>query len=384
MVANLPRELDFLIECISLGLSRSMSNLGEDVRRLDSPPYVLCPSGRIAERVLSARRDDCVLLADADQRRWGTSVDGIPVSGYEDAVRDHRDATFLICSSMYSDAIEARLRSLGARSVISYAKLAFVHPDLFANREYEGMTESLFDSRAPDQIVELWHRLSDEQSRQVLVNKIRFYLTRDHQYLRKIKSLDTPYFANDVIHPVEHIEAFFDIGAYDGDTLTDWLAKGPRSFRKYLAIEPDTAAFRLLQTISHEITNVVCLDLGISDRSGTVEFSGNGVADSVIVESASDVELSKQTIITTTIDELSEIHGLPTQVKMDIEGGERRAIRGGSGVLSDSSVRLSISAYHHPWDLWEIPLGLIGLRPDADVYLRHYTGEVDDTVCYVV
>ena len=35
-------------------------------------------------------------------------------------------------------------------------------------------------------------------------------------------------------------------------------------------------------------------------------------------------------------------------------------------------------------DLWRIPLLLEQLMPGSRLYLRHYTREVDDTVCYAV
>jgi hypothetical protein len=45
---------------------------------------------------------------------------------------------------------------------------------------------------------------------------------------------------------------------------------------------------------------------------------------------------------------------------------------------------LAISAYHYPSDLWAIPLLLARIAPGARLYLRHYTREFDDTVCYSV
>ena len=45
---------------------------------------------------------------------------------------------------------------------------------------------------------------------------------------------------------------------------------------------------------------------------------------------------------------------------------------------------LAVSAYHFPADLWAIPLLIKRLMPHSDLYLRHYSREVDDTVCYAI
>lgn len=69
---------------------------------------------------------------------------------------------------------------------------------------------------------------------------------------------------------------------------------------------------------------------------------------------------------------------------MDIEGAETEALLGAAGLLGNTSPKLAISAYHFPTDLWTIPLLMDRLTPGSRLYLRHYTREVDDTVCYAI
>ena len=69
---------------------------------------------------------------------------------------------------------------------------------------------------------------------------------------------------------------------------------------------------------------------------------------------------------------------------MDIEGSETDALLGAQNLLSKNSPIVAVSIYHRPSDLWEIPLMLTELMPASSVYIRHYTREIDDTVCYAV
>jgi hypothetical protein len=69
---------------------------------------------------------------------------------------------------------------------------------------------------------------------------------------------------------------------------------------------------------------------------------------------------------------------------MDIEGSERAALEGARRLMGQHHPKLAVSAYHFPRDLWEIPLLLARLCPASHLYLRHYTREIDDTVCYAL
>jgi hypothetical protein len=69
---------------------------------------------------------------------------------------------------------------------------------------------------------------------------------------------------------------------------------------------------------------------------------------------------------------------------MDIEGAEEEALRGAEGLLRADAPKLAISVYHRAADLWRLPLLIKGLQKHYRLYLRHYSSEIVDTVCYAV
>jgi FkbM family methyltransferase len=347
------------------------------------PPYVLVPGGRIAHRVAEIWGADCVGIADSDPQKHGVTVHGVVVESFESLALKFPEATFLICSAVFGFELEEKLRKLGVRKVISYPLLALRHPELFANREYDGMGEAVFQEGASDIIRELDSKLADEESRMVLWSKIAFYLTRDRRYILGIRSSGNRYFSNDVVTLAPKSERFVDVGAFDGDTLRTWTQFGPDDFDWYLAFEPDKVAYEKLCEQRGIDERVHCVPFGVSDTNAVASFLEFGLADSQIVTGSRGIDSIRQ-IQTVCLDDYFKDLGLPTQVKIDIEGGERSAIRGGEEVFSNASVKLSISAYHYPRDLWEIPSLLHELRPQSRIYLRHYTNEVDDTVCYII
>jgi hypothetical protein len=85
-----------------------------------------------------------------------------------------------------------------------------------------------------------------------------------------------------------------------------------------------------------------------------------------------------------SLDQYFEGRRMPSLIKMDVEGAEADALLGASGLLESARPTLAISAYHFPTDLWTIPMLINRLMPGSQLFLRHYTREVDDTVCYAV
>jgi hypothetical protein len=67
---------------------------------------------------------------------------------------------------------------------------------------------------------------------------------------------------------------------------------------------------------------------------------------------------------------------------MDVEGAEADAILGATQLLVRSAPKLAISVYHYATDIWNIPLLIKQINPRYRIWLRHYSNDIDDTVCY--
>lgn len=68
--------------------------------------------------------------------------------------------------------------------------------------------------------------------------------------------------------------------------------------------------------------------------------------------------------------------------KMDIEGSEISALKGGVRLIKENRPKCAISANHQPSDLWEIPLYLKKIVPEYKIKLKHHDYITSDTVCY--
>ena len=77
---------------------------------------------------------------------------------------------------------------------------------------------------------------------------------------------------------------------------------------------------------------------------------------------------------TTTIDIYCERLKIKNvnYIKMDIEGAEADALRGGSKIIARDKPKLAISSYHKREDLWEIPILIKKINPNYKIYFEHH------------
>ena len=82
-------------------------------------------------------------------------------------------------------------------------------------------------------------------------------------------------------------------------------------------------------------------------------------------------------MLETTLDE--EIKEKITILKMDIEGGEQKALRGATEHIKNDHPKLLISVYHNVRDIFEIPNMIEQIDSSYQFYLRNYGGGVYPT-----
>ena len=176
-------------------------------------------------------------------------------------------------------------------------------------------------------------------------------------------------------------EVFADVGAYDGMTSVrfhEWCHGNGKS----ICFEPDrTNIERLKCNLKSQKIDFCVIEKGLWDSDTELRFAEEMGSISHIVEGSSDNTLS--TIPVTTIDSIFENEDV-TFIKMDIEGAEQKALLGAENTIKRCRPKLAICVYHKPEDIWEIPLTILGIFPDYQFYLRHYSLHNGETVLYSI
>ena len=165
-----------------------------------------------------------------------------------------------------------------------------------------------------------------------------------HYYLRKGAVLT----ADDVV---------FDCGACEGFFARYALDKG---VRKVICIEPSPVMVDCLHaTFAQEIEQekVVIVPAGVASHCGQATFSA---IDSDAFSGRLDHNGAVKVDIR-TLDVIAENYGEPSFVKMDLEGFEYEALRGGVDLLRAARPKLAVTTYHYEWDYQAVRSLLHGL-----------------------
>lgn len=159
----------------------------------------------------------------------------------------------------------------------------------------------------------------------------------------------TQYFFESAPWKLNNDETLFDCGAFNGDSIRDFLKITGNKFKSIYACEPDIKNMSELKKYATEanLKNVYYVNKGVSDFEGEVSFSSSGTMLSHIVDN------SDSKIKIDTIDNI--LNGKSVSIiKMDIEGSEIKALKGGIKSISKYHPILMISAYHRRDDVIQI------------------------------
>lgn len=182
------------------------------------------------------------------------------------------------------------------------------------------------------------------------------------------------YIETDIV-PIVEEDVFVDGGCFDGLTAIDIQEATTKGVKKIYAYEPDVVNLDKCKENLKELNNVILINAGVFSRCGEVSFNSNAGESSSISECGTDK------IAVSTIDKESPD---ATFIKMDIEGSELEALKGGTETIIRNKPKMAISIYHKPEDLLELPLYLKELVPEYKLYLRHYSMAYMECVLFAV
>ena len=346
---------------------------------------VLFGCGNMGRRVLARLRQDGIsplAFADNQAANWGKTIDGLIVLPPDEAARRFgRDASFVV--TIYNNShsfldTRRQLLALGCGNVVSLIPLRWKYHQTFLPYLRDDLPHKVLLQRsAISDTFALW---SDEDSLREYVAQIAWRLHADFD-IPGPPLLNQQYFPPGLFN-LSADDFFVDVGAYDGDTLRQFLALRGDAFRHALALEPDPQNFAQLQDFLSNLpeclrTKVKAQPFAVGSQSCILRFAaGGGTGSAVSAQGSVEVECVR----------LDDLLGClrPTYIKMDIEGAEPDAIEGCKRILREDRPVLAACVYHAQDHLWTIPLAIHDICPDYQLFIRPHMPECWDTVCYAV
>jgi FkbM family methyltransferase len=217
-------------------------------------------------------------------------------------------------------------------------------------------------------------RLVDSISLDTFNRIVNFRLTANLDYLSVFTDNQRNQYFEDFLRLNPEGEVFADVGGFDGRTTLDFISKSP-GFKEAHIFEPDPENFTTIKNVFRDELRVQVHNIGLGDSKGVARFSSSGSTSAITREGDFEVRIEK--LDNLFLDEL-------TFLKMDVEGAESGALEGARETIARCKPRLAVAVYHNPDDMWQIPIKILSMHKDYDLYLRHYTEGVTETVMFFI
>ena len=329
--------------------------------RDDPRPKVLYGTGNGADKIIDAFE------------KYGVKIDGVFASNGFVRNRTFRDMPVL--------SYDAAVEQFGADMVILpafgttlpevmdfFKKLDTEHDVIIPEVPLYGGgifdTDYLIDNK--EKLEQVYSMLSDDVSREIFSNVIKFRMTGKLEYLYPCESMRETLSG---IPGMDKVKTALDGGAYKGDSASDMLASLP-NVEKIIACEPDPSTFKKLEAfaVSEETAGkVIPVETALSDKVGKTESIVSGSRGSGIEGRNKRAKVKE--INLNTIDSILSGEGID-YIKLDVEGFELETIRGAAETLTHFKPIVSVSLYHRTGDILLLPMLLSEMLGECKMYLR--------------
>lgn len=394
-----------------LEFMRETEHLWDRLARAEKP-IVLYGTGDGGDKIIAELERRDIPLAGvyvSDDFARGQEFHGITVGRYSDLVAEPGRYIVLIAFASELPELLERFRELDSLQE-TYAP----HVPIFPGDE---TVSPAWLDKYRAQLEEVYGRLGDGFSRKVFAGILDYKLSGKLRYLEEIVSLRREDLESLFTFGPE--ESYLDLGAYDGDTVEEFLGLVPRDgeghplYRRIAALEPDTRNFGKLEermaglqqageermaedrrgreasegsdaAEPPENGRISCIHAGIWSEPGILRFNRTGGRQASFFstrpagEDPSAVPRRKRErwteVPVVSVDSLREkmTENTFSYIKIDVEGAEREMLEGAEKTLERDCPKLLMAAYHHDNDIFRLPLQLWSLQPAYRIFLRKH------------
>ena len=347
-------------------------------------PVVLYGTGDGADKVLARLAETGVPVSGifaSDEFVRGQQFHGFTVQAYSELMVLQKKVIVLIAfASELPDVMERFYKLASVHE--TYAP----HVPVFSGEE---TVTAAWIKKYERELQTVYERLADAVSRETFASVLNYKLSGKLSYLQAC----TTNRADDMrtIFSFGGEETYLDLGAYNGDTVQEFLQLTRGRYKKIVALEPDPKNFKKLTDFvrQNELKHITCLQAGVWNDCGSLELTGNGGRQSTFWEAdrsgfatqnlsqtcSMKKKIKKQQVNVVSVDAVLG-NDRADYMKFDVEGVEKEALEGAAGHLvpdgNGALPKLLVAAYHHDEDLFALPLLLWKLQPEYKIYLRKH------------
>ena len=310
------------------------------------------------------------------------TYNGISVVKYSDIIIDENN-DIIVVGIQNADKLLDKLKNDGHSFIIADSSQSFyqdnlmgsvykcinmsVITDVFARIRY--YYEKMIDKE--DYIISLY---KEDISKQIIKNRLDFYKTGDCKYIDETPISAAEYFNQEYYHITDN-EVYVDCGAYDGDSILDFISFTDEKYDKIIGFEPDSISFEKLKNNVSKYSNITLYPYASGKENGEVRFEATGTLGSSVSDSKGDIVKVRK------LDDLLCDERI-TLIKIDVEGAELDTLKGLAKTIRTQKPKMAVCIYHLMDDIVDIPTYLNKLVPEYRFVVRQHVESILDTVLY--
>jgi len=320
-------------------------------------PILLYGMGNASKRILDELRRRGITVSGifaSDGFVRGHSFEGFDVISYSKAKELYGQFIVLLCFGTHLDDVIDNIKRIACEEELYAPDLPVVGDGLFTSEYAKGKE---------DDINWLKSILADDKSREVLDELISYRVSGKIDHLFSATTSDED---NMKILSLGSKEKYMDLGAYTGDTVSEFISYAG-GYSKIYAVEPEERNFRKLGENTKDHKDIVLVNAAIGGNVGETLFT-HGVG-----RGGSIGKGKTRTIKVETIDNILGNEDV-SFIKMDLEGAEEEALNGGISTIRRCKPKMLIACYHRIDDFFTLPKLILSINKDYKIFLRKSKG----------
>lgn len=315
-------------------------------------PIMLYGFGDGADKILKVCKEKGIEISGifaSDNFKKNIIYQGFKVYKYSEVPFD--DFIILVAFGTYLDGVIQEIHKMSENYEL-YA------PDVPVYGS--GVFDDEFLKTHKQEMDKAYNHLEDEISKSVFMDTLNFKLSGELKYLR---DTDKDEVFNNILK-LNANETFVDLGAYNGDTIREFLKYTNNKYEKIIAFEPDIKNFRKLNNFLNDnnVQNVTTYNVASNINNENIIFGSKSSRGSSVSQIGTEIK-SK------CVDSLGLAVSL---LKMDVEGFEKETLLGAKNTLKKYKPKLNVAAYHRNEDFFSLINLIKDINPEYKIYLRHH------------
>ena len=338
-----------------------------DRLKVSKKPVILYGMGDGAQKILNVMEQRGIKPSGfmaSDEFVRGHSFAGFEVKKLSDIEKEFGDVTILVAFGTSIPEVMERIKGISEKHELYAPDVPVIGGGLF-DKEYFAENE--------EKINEVYEMLADDKSKEVYLGWLNYRLTGKIDFLLENQTPKSE--AYELMNLTEK-EIYADLGAYTGDTVTEFLNVTGYKFDRIYAVEPDARNYSKMKR-THYVLNPYdfrTYNAGAWSEDCVMQFVQKGGRNSSLLPYDKGKPINPSMLREIEMRSLDSIldNEPVTLVKYDVEGSEDRALDGSRKAILAHKPKLIVSLYHRTEDMFSLPLKIKQMRSDYKFYLRQH------------